>query len=190
MKLLLACLLLMSFAVPPAVAAEAPCVGVMCAFFATGPGRPPAIEDQTPPAGFLMIFGEEPPPFGVGGQRINLTRDMAPAIAWRRARREFKELADFSMDATVVEGIMTHTGGTPLAWTNQRGKSFIAVVGGPVDLFRIPTSIFTSPNIAAINQIVAVIHNMVSRGACVPSVPAGGFGTEKLSANNKRNCEK
>ena len=189
MKLLLACLLLLSFAALPAFAADAPCVGVMCAFSDTGPGRPPAIEDQIPPAGFLIVFGEEPPPFGVGGKRINLTRDLAPAIAWRRARREFKELADFSMDAAVVEGIMIHTGGTPLAWSTHRGKTYVAVVGGAVDLFRIPTSIFTSPNMPAINQIVAVVHNMVSRGACVPSVP-GGSATATLLANNKRNCGK
>lgn len=189
MKALLACVLLLSVIVPPVFAADAPCIGVMCAFSHTGPGRPPAIEDQIPPAGFLDIFGEEPPPFGVGGRPINLTRDMAPVIAWRRGRREFKELADFSMDGAVVEGIMTHTGGVPLAWSTHRGKTYVAVVGGPVDLFRIPTLIFTSPNMPAINQVVAVVHNMVSRGACVPSVP-GGSATAKLSANNKRNCGK
>lgn len=161
------------------------CVGLNCAFACAGPNRPPAIEDQVPPDGFLLIFGEEPPPFGIGGRTVNIGRDRVPVIEWRVARREFSSLADFEIDADLLEKIVRHVGGVPIAWKTHTGKVYVAFPDTDRPLYRVSTRLFQH-NEGTI--LLSLAHTIVGRGGCVPEVP-GGSGTQTLQRDNAENCK-
>jgi hypothetical protein len=160
------------------------CVGVMCAFSNTGPGRPPALEDTIPPDGFVMIFGEEPPPFGVGGQRVKLS-DMAKAVQWRQNRQQFKGLLDIEVDAERVAIVLLEAQGVPFAWESVSGGRYIAVVGGGASFTHMPLATFLSLPVPDVGQTVG--HMMIMRGACLDPVPERFNPVYK--ARNVENCK-
>jgi hypothetical protein len=141
--------------------------GLLDAFSKTGPGRPPAIEDQIPPDGFLMIFGEQPQP-GAGGVRVTV-RDLAKVVQWRQNRRQFKRLSDAPLDDERVELVMSESGGLPIVWESVQGALYVAVIHDQVNLTHFPYRSFVRMPVPLTSQ--AVVQNLVARGVCIDPYP-------------------
>lgn len=177
MRILLLGLLSLCLSLPAAAQ------GFLDAFSKTGPNRPPAVEDQIPPDGFLMLFGPEPRV--TGGRAVNLL-DLAAVVQWRQHRRQFSGLADVSLDEDVVTQVMAESGGVPIAWRDTRGHIFIAIVGGPVTLTHFARSQFQVLNADSAAQIVVI--NMIHRGGCFDPLPKRHIAA--LGFKNAANCKK
>ena len=181
MRFLLAFVLLLSFAVPPAVAADVPCEGVMCSFSHTGPGRPPAVEDVYDPD-FEMIYGPEPSGPPAGGRWS--MRHKAAIVQWQEARRRFKGLVDVDLPPATEGQVMQESGGVVLAYETNSGRVYLAIVGGPVTLTRFSLRVFQKVAAPAVAQ--AVVNSILHRGGCFN--PLAARHARALGAKNKRNC--